>query len=513
MIKKKKNLILIYTIIFLTFLFHLISIDFHPTNFEGGYGQFANFFDYEDKRLLLTAYHNTQFNTYLFSMFGSLINIFLSFIDGFHSVKLLSASSYFFLCFGVLNILEFYKYENNRIIFILMLIFNSIIWHYGFRAYNDLFAFSLAIYFFSKILRSSKSNFIYIHSFFLGIATILKSYNLILLIPLYFFLFFEGNKKFILNIKIINVAILITSPFIIYNLLTYKYLGFFFAPKSEDLQVALIGNDSTRNVFWVLNNFIFYIGYLTLISFPFSIIFFLKLKNKFTKYDIMNFIFIILISIYLQKKIFISSELDLGPLQKFIPENFYKVIILTNFFFFIYLVKNFITIKLIDEKKFKISLVIIFTILSYLLALSFIKASQRYLILPLPFFFLFLFNVIQPRVLIFTMLIIYTLLNSLLLANYYITSKSVDIIFNYLKNEKLLENTNPGVITPHVHHLYDNYSDFMHSEKFSERIKAEIKLASSDYIIVHYNEKSIFSSKIKLLGIEFKKYSIIRLDR
>jgi len=509
---KKSDLISTYSIILLTFLIHLISIDFHPTNFEGGYGQFANFFQYEDKKLFLTAYHTSQFNSYLFSMFGSVINNFLPFIDGFHSMKLLSASSYFFLCFGILNILEFYKYENNRIIFILIILFNSIIWNYGFRAFNDLFVFSLAIYFFSKILISPKSNFIYINSFFLGIAIILKSYNLILLMPVYVLLFFEDNKKSILSIKIIIVTILIILPLFIYSLLTYKYLGFFFAPASQDLQFALIGNDPHRNIFWVINNFIFYIGYLTLISFPFSIIFFIKLQKKITQSNLMIFLLIIFSSIFLQKYLFISSELDLGPLQKFIPENFYKAIILTNFFFFIYLMKNFITVRPIDEKRFKICLIIIFTILSYLLALSFIKASQRYLILPLPFFFLFLFNVIQPRVLIFTMLTVYTLFNSLLLMNYYITSKSTDIIFNYLKTEKILENTVPGVITPHLYHLYDNCLNSKHSEKCSGYIKGAIKLASSDYTVVYYKEKSIFSSKIKLLGIEFRKFSVIKLN-
>lgn len=512
MIKKQKELIFLYSIVFFTFIVHLISINFHPTNFEGGYGAFANFFNYEDKLLLLTAYFNTQFNTYIFSGLGSIINSLLPFIDGYHSVKLLSASSYFFLCFGIFNILEFYKYKDNKIFFILIVLFNSIIWNYGFRAFNDLFAFSLAIYFFSKILTHSKSNFIYVNSFFLGIAMVIKSYNLILLIPIYLLIFFENKKESISKIKIILISTLIISPFIIYNLLIYKYLGFLFAPISEDLQFAIIGNIVDRDIFWVLNNFIFYIGYLTLISFPFSIVFFLKLKNKLTKYELVNFILIILFSIYLQKFFFISSELDLGPLQKFIPENFYKTIILINFLFFIYLMKSFITVRPIDEKRFKICLIIIFTILSYLLALSFIKASQRYLLLPLPFFFLFLFNVIQPRVLIFTMLIIYILFNSLLLMNYYITSKSTDMIFKYLKNEKILENTPPGVITPHVYHLYDNCSDFVHSEKCSGYIKGRIKLVSSDYTVVYYKEKSIFSSKIKLLGIEFKKFSVIKLN-
>ncbi|MDC0558747.1 hypothetical protein OAO20_04705, partial [Candidatus Pelagibacter ubique] len=91
MTKKKNDLKSIYSIIFLTFLIHLASINFHPTNFEGGYGAFANFFNYEDKVLFLTAYFNAQFNTYIFSWLGSIINSLLPFIDGYHSVKLLSA--------------------------------------------------------------------------------------------------------------------------------------------------------------------------------------------------------------------------------------------------------------------------------------------------------------------------------------------------------------------------------------------------------------------------------------
>ena len=148
MIKKKNELLFIYLLIFLTFVIHLITIDFHPTNFEGAYGAFANFFDYDNKILFLTSYFNSQFNTYIFSGLGSIINDILPFINGYQSIKLLSASSYFFLCFGILNILEFYKYNNDKILFVLVVLFNSIIWNYGFRSYNDLFAFSLAIYFF-----------------------------------------------------------------------------------------------------------------------------------------------------------------------------------------------------------------------------------------------------------------------------------------------------------------------------------------------------------------------------
>ena len=55
----------------------------------------------------------------------------------------------------------------------------------------------------------------------------------------------------------IYVLLLILIPFIIFHLTIYKYLGFLFAPKNEDLQIAIIGNDLGRDIFWVLNNLIF----------------------------------------------------------------------------------------------------------------------------------------------------------------------------------------------------------------------------------------------------------------
>ena len=108
------------------------------------------------------------------------------------------------------------------------------------------------------------------------------------------------------------------------------------------------------------------------------------------------------------------------------------------------------------------------------------------------------------------MLVIYSFFNSLLFTNYYITSKSTYQVMNYLKKEKILVNTNPGVITPHVHHLYDNCAEFKHSKKCDGYIKGNIKIASSDYTIVYYKKDSLFSSNIKLLGFDFKKYSVIK---
>ena len=513
MIKVNKYIISTIFIVSFTFLFHLISLNFHPTNFEGGYGAFANFFDSNNKIKYLTAYYNTQFNTYFFSFLGSILNIIFPFLDGFESVKLLSASSYIFLGLGIINILKFHNFINNKNLFLLIIFFNCIIWNYGFRGFNDLFAYSLAIYFFSNILITNNSKSIYLNSFLLGISTIIKSYNLILLIPIFFHFLSKNKKKIILNLKMIYIFLLILIPFIIFHITIYKHLGFLFAPKNEDLQIAIIGNDPRRDIFWVLNNFIFYIGYLMLISFPFSIVFYLNIIKKIN-FKILSLITLIIIfCIYFQNFLFISSELDLGPLQKYIPNSLYKTIILFGFFSFFILLISFKNNNKFNKKKYNEYLVIIITILVYLIILSFIKAAQRYLILPLPFFLLFLFSVIQPKKIIFITLVMYTFANFFLLFNYYMTGKSTQQILEYLKKENILEHTNPGVMVPNVYHMYNNC--FLRVNgieeaklKCTENINNAIKLVSSKYKITYYKDNVMYSSNLKIFGINFYKYSV-----
>ena len=136
--------------------------------------------------------------------------------------------------------------------------------------------------------------------------------------------------------------------------------------------------------------------------------------------------------------------------------------------------------KQLNTKKLNICKIILATILLYLFSLSFIKASQRYLILPIPFIYLIIFNYLQPKLLITLTIICYVLINSLLLANYYIVGKSTNIILNFLKSNEILENTIPNVITPHVYHLYNNNVEITDNKK--------ITIKSSNYKITDYNE-------------------------
>tara|TARA_B100000989_G_scaffold125526_1_gene93048 strand:+ start:6995 stop:8503 length:1509 start_codon:yes stop_codon:yes gene_type:complete len=487
-------------LIILSILIHLISINFHPTNFEGGYGQYSDLFNEDNKILYLKSYYSSQFNTYAFSALGSLLNFFVPFVDGFQSIKILSTMSYIFLGLGLFNILIFYGFKFKPITFISIIFFNCIIFSYGFRAFNDLFAFSLGIFAFSRILSFQKNKLLWFDSLLLGVSMVIKSYNLILLIPLVIF-FYSRINLFKIN-KIIISIVIILLPIIFFNIFTYNTLGFVLAPSNEDLEIAIIGNDKNRDFFWVINNFIFYIGYLTLICFPFIIISLISYIKKQTKKILYSLLILFFLSFYIQKYFFIASELDLGPVQNYINEKFYKTVIIFLFFLFVYYVYFFFKFERLNKKQFNICITIIISVLIYLFVLSFIKAAQRYLILPLPFLYLLIFNKQQPQILILVTLFIYMIINSLLLGNYYIVGKSTKIIMDYLKINQIVENTIPGVITPHVYHL-NNKKNILNEKKLTSD--------SSRYRITYFNENSIFSSRINFLGYEIKKYSVVKI--
>ena len=89
-----KEFFLLSLIVFLT---HLLTINFFPTNFEGAYVKLSYFFFESNKPFLIDSFYNVQANTILFSIIASLISKLLIFFDPEITIRLLSASSYFFL--------------------------------------------------------------------------------------------------------------------------------------------------------------------------------------------------------------------------------------------------------------------------------------------------------------------------------------------------------------------------------------------------------------------------------
>ena len=228
-----------------------------------------------------------------------------------------------------------------------------------------------------------KKIFSYFLYLIIGIGIVIKPFNLFL-VPISIMIYIYKNS---LNLKTIinSFSYLIISILIpvIYYFLIFILLGDFIVPDNEDLKIAIFSSDKARDITYVINNFIFYIGYLQLITLPFAI----NLNVFRHKLDYKNWIMIIisfLLILYLPNFLGNSAELDLGPLQKIIPYEIYLIMISTTFSLFLYQNINIAFSSNISKTERKTFILSVVLILVYLLCLSFIKGSQRYIIPTIP---------------------------------------------------------------------------------------------------------------------------------
>ncbi len=497
----------IYTLIFITCVFHLITINFAPTNFEGAIGVGANFFHAEDKLTFLKIYFTSQFNSIAFSFIGALIREIFPFLDANQCIRILSALSYLFLILAISNLSEFIFKKKIRIEILLLIIINPIVWHYGHRMYVGLFSYSLSLFAFSQILISKKNIFRYFFYLLLSIGIVIKPFNLFL-VPISILIYYYKNSfnlKTLIN-SFIFLSLSILVP-VIYYFLTFTFLGDFIVPDNEDLKIAVFSNDKARDIKYVLNNFIFYIGYLQLITLPFA----LNLDTFKQKLNIKNFTVVIslfLIFLYLPSFIGISAELDFGPLQRYIPYNIYILIISFTFVLFLYQNINIISNSNLLWKQRKIFALVVALILIYFLCLSFIKGSQRYIIPAIPIYLLLYFNLefIKNKVINFLTIFGYLFLNIILLVNYFIVGESSRQIKNFIIDNDIIFNTHPGVATPHLFHLYQNEKNLISGQPmYLEDLQYNIV---TDQNQIDY----IFKSSVNFFKIEVNKFILKKND-
>lgn len=502
-----KYLNAIYILIFISCIFHLVTINFAPTNFEGMIGVGSNFFQADDKLTFLKIFFLGQYNSFAFSFIGALIRGVFPFLDPNQSIRVLSALSYLFLILAISNLSEFIFKKKIKIEILFLIILNPLVWHYGHRMYVGLFSYSLSLYAFSQIIISKKKIFSYFFYLLLSIGIVIKPFNLFL-VPISILIYYykkSFNLKTLIN-SFIFFSLSILVP-VIYYFLTFTFLGDFIVPDNEDLKIAVFSSDKARGIKYVLNNFIFYIGYLQLITLPFA----LNLDTFKQKLNIKNFtILIILFLIFINLPTFIgtSAELDFGPLQRFIPYNIYLSIISFTFLLFLYQNINIIFNSNILWKQRKTFALVVTLILIYFLCLSFIKGSQRYIIPAIPFYLLLYFNLefIKNKVITFLVIFVYLFLNIILLFNYFIVGESSRQIKNFIIDNDIIFNTHPGVVTPHLFHLYQNEKNYINGHSmYLEDLKYNI--------INNQNQMDyVFRSSINLFNIEINKFILIQND-
>jgi hypothetical protein len=428
------------SIIFLAFILHIFAINFFPVNFEYTFIEGMEYVLQNFDKKIISTYFENQANTFFFSFIGSLIKYIFPFIDTLYVAKFLSASGYFFLGFGIINLYKILKINFSLNLLLTIVFLNPLIWTFGYRGTPDFLSAGMSIYSISLILDKkipiSKN---YLGFFLLGIAIALKPITGIFYMTYLLFLFNEkiSFKKKINKIFIISF-ITFLIPFI-YFLLIYINFKFFLTPPYYSKAILL----KSFYVYNFFNTFLLYSSFLFIVCIPLWIDSFIKLtqsKNILIIIASITFFFICYHLIYKQ------SEINFGIFSRYLNPKF-----INGFFGFCFILFYYLFFK-----KIKIDGYFYFTIPVYLLLLSFILPAQRYLLLIIPLVYLFFLNKQNLMKSFFISCVLLIPLNFILLINQYKTGYAAINIVKYLKLNNLIDKTCPAAVDAHVGNYFKN---------------------------------------------------------
>ena len=311
-----------------------------------------------------------------------------------------------------------------------------------------------------------------------------------LIIFMYIFfigLYFFDEKKFTF-IKIFLfclISILILSIFLSQIYLNYDY----FITSNKFLSVLLKTSLSTS-----VNNFILYAGYVTLALSP-MIIMGGYLKSIY-RHNLTSIICFSLIFVLGYLYINDTGEMNFSFLETIIPKSIFNGILMAGAIIFLsslyfngrYFISEF------DNKKYQYFFI---SILISLIFLSFLRPSQRYILILLPFCLFLLPEInFKNKKILYTFAALIFCVDITISLNQYLKSSASKNMLKYILNNKIVEETDPGAITG----SYGNYF-FLHREK------------EKKYIVVSYTHNdSIFSSSRNFLFIKHD-YSLIEFKK
>jgi hypothetical protein len=446
-------------VIIVTFILHLISINFHSINYEFTFSEGAKFLIDFDRKII-EDYFSNQANTFFFSLMVGLFNKIFPIENTLLYTRLFSASSYFMLGLGFINLFSHFKIKFKCYLFLAFFFLNPFIWTFGYRGTPDLFSASLAFYSSSRILMLKNNvNFkIFFHFFLLGISICIKPFSLIYL-GLIILLDYKNNFFLVVKKYFFFIILTLFLPLLYFFIIKINFNFYLVPPIFSNVVIF-----DYKNIFYIL------IGYFTFIAisfFPFTF----QSYSFVGKKNITILIFSSLSFFIYVSKAESIGELDFGFFDKLITRN---LLMIPTFFLF-----SLFFLYLMNVKKNIINYKLIFIIFFYILALSFTRPAQRYIIHILPIIFLLvLLNLGKFNIKYFlVILIIYIPINLLIGLNFYFVSSNSKNIIYFLNNEKIIYKTDPGPLKPHS----KNFS------KDTDEIEYEISFTPGKVVIKHFN--------------------------
>lgn len=473
--KKSLILLLIFTILHIPLLF------LGPVNIEFAFSDLLKYFK-NGNEVFLEQFFFYQANTVGMSFLGWLVNIEGLNIDEILLIRILNLFGSVIFILSLISISNFFRIKN--IFFItLFIVISPLFWTYSSRATADLLPAALVLLSYSLFLKNN--DFLYmiiVSALIFGVALVLKP--LIIFMYIFFIgLYFVDKKKFTLIKLMIFCSI---SFFILIFFLLHIYLNFNYLITSDKFLSVLLKTSLTLS----LNNFILYTGYITLAISPMIILG--NYSKSLYRGHFFSILFYLVIFVIGYLYINDTGEMNFSFLETVIPKSIFNGILMIGtiiFFNSFYFNKKYF---MHDEKARKYIYFFISIVIS-LVFLSLLRPSQRYILILLPFCLFLLPEInFKNKKVLYTFAAIIFSIDITISLNQYLKSSASKNMLEYIINNEMIAETNPGAITG----SYGNYF-FLYKDK------------EKKYIVVNYNdEDSLFYSSKNFLFIEHN-YSLV----
>jgi len=480
------------------FIFHFWTLFGSPLNSEDDFTSAVEFFlNRGNQSLEQYFFHQANPLAYpwLAAQLSSLVHI-----EPLVSLRLISLFGCILFVVSSYRIFVSYGLERKvGYISCTLILINPIVWTFSGRASNDLLPAGLGIlgYYFAKYAFKQKSKFVPLaisYILFIGGFT-LKYHCMLLLIPLTIDSISKLDRS---ELKVYARFLLLTLVGMCAYLYCYKYsTGIFIAP-------SVFLTKHGANIVSFPGNCVAYFSYLLAATLPMSLIG----KVGVSKLRQKNILVLILcasglISFAVSQYINIDGELNLGPLDVYLD---YRIrlqlsVLLAIYVTYTLLIDSTNRLLVFDIRHSKPShfyLTTIIGILAVVCALSLSRPSNRYLIILLPFIFLFL-----KRDIYTSFFKRYACMTILLICGMYLSIMSMlngwtyEKLINYVNLNGLIQYTDPGVLVAHASRRFPCYKFSEHSQK-----ACDIRYTISS----EYTEKTIYVASSNILFISKRYY-------
>lgn len=441
-------------------LFHVAISGFPLVNLEWAFSDAALYFTNRE-HVYIDQYFEYQANTLGVPFLTAFFAKILPFIDIQILPRILSAVGFIFLGQALLKMNRMIQTNIPGYIILLVVFLNPLLWTFGGRGTADflpaaLGLFGLALFWEQKDFSVKK----YVAIAILGFAITLKYHAVLLLVPLVVEILLRPTQKIKTAVwqSVITIVGVLIIP-CLYILLVRQKLGFWLTP-------PLYLERHKLNLSDFLTNFSIYFGYLALVLLPFSIssvFYFIRhLQPQKRLKSLVTFVLIGL-SLFALGYGWLRphGEMNFGPLDGIVSPA-----ISGGGFMILTLVLVVIIYQAIEKidfnwsglTSFRYVLCMVLGIVAFLFILSFTRPTQRYLMFILPFAYLILLpRVLGNRMIIYSSIVMYAVMNFFLLGNQYATGSATQMMVNELRKKGMVEKTEGGAINAHAGNVFFRY--------------------------------------------------------